>query len=256
VAEAGIGDRMYPAEWHRIYSGKTGESARRILPPLLQRFSVTSMVEIGCGNAHWSQAALDNGVGDILAIDGPWNNRSALLVEQVNFRGADLSQPLELDRRFDLAVCLEVAEHLPDSSASRLVRSICDAADVVLFGAAIPMQGGPGHINERWPSYWRGLFEQHGYAAFDLVRPSHWEDREIHYWYRQNCFVYVSKANVLATNYAVQAPSGPVLPLFDAVHPEKFEEVAGYRSIAGKRLMRAFPGWLARRLRDKITGLG
>lgn len=247
---------MYPAEWHRIYGEKTGESARRILPPLLERFHASSIVEIGCGNAHWSKAAMDSGIGDVLAVDGSWNDHSALLIDPANFREADLSQPLALGRRFDLAICLEVAEHVPESSAAALVRSICDAADVVLFGAAIPLQGGHGHINEQWPSYWRGLFGANGYEAFDLVRPVHWTDRAIHYWYRQNCFVYVNRMNDLATNRASPEASAGKPLLFDAVHPEKFEEVANYESIAGKRLARAFPRWLIRRLRERVSGVG
>jgi len=247
---------MYPAEWHRIYSDMTGESARRVLPPLLDRFGARSLIEIGCGQGHWSLAASCHGISDLLAIDGPWNDRQALLIAPQAYRAAQLEQPLELGRRFDIAVCLEVAEHVAPFGANMLVRSLIDASDVVLFGAAIPLQGGHGHINEQWPSYWRRLFAVHGYQPFDLVRPAHWNDREIHYWYRQNCFVYVNHRNAKAMEAAGEPLRGEALALMDAVHPEKFEDIAAYRAIAGKRLLRALPAWLARRLRDKLAGVG
>lgn len=247
---------MYPAEWHRIYGDRTGESARRVLPPLLDRFAARSVVEIGCGQGHWSLVASEHGIAELLAVDGPWNDRQALLIAPECYRAAQLAQPLELGRRFDMAICLEVAEHMAAGSAATLVRSLVAASDVVLFGAAIPLQGGHGHINEQWPSYWRKLFAVHGYLPFDLVRPAHWNDREVHYWYRQNCFVYVNYRNGSAMKAAGVPLDEAGLALMDAVHPEKFEEVAAYRAIAGKRLLRALPGWLVRRLRDKLGGGG
>jgi len=247
---------MYPALWHQIYGDKTGESARRILPSLIELFGAKSSVEVGCGNGHWTQAAIDAGVETYKVVDGPWNNRAELLVDQRHFIEADLSVPLELPQRFDMAICLEVAEHVRAESAAVLVRSLADAADVVLFGAAVPYQGGYGHINEQWPSYWRDLFAPLGYRPYDLVRPAHWDDRSIHYWYRQNAFVYVNERNQEAARIAAAAATSATLPLFDAVHPEKFEEIASYRSIALKRLVKRMPSWLKTRARQKLRGEG
>lgn len=244
---------MYPAEWHRLYGDKTGSSARSILPGLIARFDVSSLVEVGCGNGHWTRSAIEAGVEDWRVVDGPWNNRAHLLVDKDRFVEADLSRPLDLGRRFDMALCLEVAEHVAEASAEVLVRSLTAAADIVVFGAAIPLQGGHGHINEQWPSWWRGKFAAQGYRAFDLVRPLHWDDPAIHYWYRQNMFVYLreSRADLIGK-------AGPTrdIALFDAVHPEKFSEVASYESLVLKRLLKRLPGWFAGRLRSKLAGLG
>lgn len=246
---------MYPGQWHQVYGDKTGTSARAILPPLIERFGVRSLVEVGCGNAHWTQAGIDTGVADYAVVDGPWNDRDQLLVDRSRFLEADLRRPLQLGRRFDLALCLEVAEHVPHESADVVVRSLCALSDVILFGAAIPFQGGYGHINEQWPSWWREKFEREGYRPYDLVRPQHWNDSAIHYWYRQNAFVYVSEANVAATAAAggLAAVAPPVL--FDAVHPEKYAEIASYEGIALKRMVRALPRWTVNRLKSKLGGL-
>ncbi len=77
---------------------------------------------------------------------------------------------------------------------------------MVLFSAAIPQQGGVGHINERWPSYWAGLFDEHGYGAFDLVRPAVWTDDRVEIWYRQNLLVF-AKGHATSTR------------MLDIVHP-------------------------------------
>lgn len=247
---------MYPADWHKLYGDMTGESARRVLTPLVELFGAKSMVEVGCGNGHWTQAGIDAGISDYTVVDGPWNNRDHLLVDRANFVEARLEVPLVLPRRYDLAVCLEVAEHVRGDSAPTVVESLCNASDVVIFGAAIPLQGGYGHINEQWPSWWRPHFEALGYRPYDLVRPKHWNDRAIHYWYRQNMFVYVREANAEASRIAAAAQQAGSAALFDAVHPEKFEEVASYRSIAMKRLVKALPAWLGTRMRSKMAGHG
>jgi hypothetical protein len=51
-------------------------------------------------------------------------------------------------KRFDLAISLEVAEHLPEGSAGALVSTLIEAAPVVVFSAAIKGQSGTNHINE------------------------------------------------------------------------------------------------------------
>ena len=117
-------------------------------------------------------------------------------------------------------------------------------------------RGGHGHINERWPSYWRELFDRHGYLPYDLVRPKHWHDRSIHYWYRQNCFVYIDRDDVEASRRAADHANLSSLDLMDAVHPEKFEEVASYEAIAGKRLLKRLPEWALRRIRSRLSGIG
>lgn len=249
--------KTYPADWHRLFGEQTGHSAAAVMRHLLSIFDVTSTVEIGCGNAHWTRAGLDLGVQQYLAADGDWNDLRDLLVDQDRFVAIDLAHPLALSRRFDLAICLEVAEHVGEEHAETIVDSLVRASDVILFGAAVPFQGGSGHINEQWASWWRERFSREGFVPFDLVRPKFWADRSIHYWYRQNPFVYVKRCNAEATRRVAEAQRAlyaePVL--FDAVVPEKFEELASYRAIVPKRLARQLPAWVARRLRAKVSGM-
>ena len=119
----------------------------------------------------------------------------------------DLSRPFKINGRYDLAICLEVAEHIPDEHSRDLVDALCAAAPVVLFSAAVPGQGGTGHINERWPEYWRERFEARGYRICDVIRPRIREDRRVVWWYRQNIVIYASEAG-LAAHPALRVDSG------------------------------------------------
>jgi hypothetical protein len=61
--------------------------------------------------------------------------------------------------------------HLPGDRANSFVAELTALADVVLFSAALPYQGGTGHVNENWPEYWADKFRKRGYVLVDLFRP-------------------------------------------------------------------------------------
>src|SRR5262249_49881456 len=105
----------------------------------------------------------------------------------------DLEQPFDLGRRFDLAISLEVAEHLSAAAAAGVVASLARHADVVLFSAAIPFQGGHHHVNEQFLDYWGRLFEAHAYQAVDCLRCLIWNNPAVLWWLRQNIVVFVKQ---------------------------------------------------------------
>lgn len=106
---------------------------------------------------------------------------------------ADLEKPLALDRRFDLVLCLEVAEHLPPTAAEILIDSLTRHADHILFSAAVPSQGGTHHVNEQLLTYWVELFAKRGFLLVDLVRGRIWENTSTLWWLRQNCVLFVQR---------------------------------------------------------------
>jgi hypothetical protein len=126
-----------------------------------------------------------------MGLDGPHVDLSKAVIDQEQFRALDLSQAFTLSQSFDLALCLEVAEHLPSSSAEGFIASLVSLAPVILFSAAPPGQGGTGHINEQWPRYWQALFSQHQYEMLDCIRPRIWGESDVAWWYRQNMFMVI-----------------------------------------------------------------
>lgn len=167
-------------------------SARALVPVVLDLIRPERVLDVGCGRGAWLRAFKENGVPYLRGLDGPYVEASRLLIEPTEFRPTDLAQPWDLGERFDLAMCLEVGEHLPPSAAPRLVESLCRAAPLVLFSAAIPGQGGTYHVNEQAPGYWQSLFAEHGLRRLDVLRPRIWKDRRIAYWYRQNVVLYAT----------------------------------------------------------------
>lgn len=168
-------------------------SAKTVVPAVLNMLQPQSVVDVGCGIGTWLSVFRACGVETVLGIDGDYINRSKLLIPSSSFMSMNLAEPFVLPQRFDLAVSLEVAEHLPPQCASSFVSSLCRSAPAVLFSAAVPGQGGEHHVNEQWPEYWRRLFATHEFGMFDALRPSLWYDETVAVCYRQNLFLFFSK---------------------------------------------------------------
>jgi len=210
-------DRVDYANW----LNGSRESAAIAVPLVIDEIGPRSVVDVGCGLGAWIAVFSDHGATDVLGIDGPWVDQALLEVPAEAFQAADLSKPLEIGRRFDLAVCLEVAHLLEPSLAERLVLTLMSLSEVVVFSAAIPGQGGFGHLNEQWPRYWAELFAAYGYVATDPFRARLWEEPEVKWWFAQNmiCFVDRPALNRLPSLGKHVCASGSPLPL---VHPQCF----------------------------------
>ena len=148
------------------------------------------MLDVGAGTGNWLYAARREGIQDVLGLDGAADDRG-VWVDSTVIRTVDLRSPFDLGRRFDAAICLEVAEHLPQEAARTLISSICSHADLIFFSAAAPGQHGEAHLNCQWPAYWQALFNEFGYVGHDDLRGLMWNDSHIEPWYRQNVFSVV-----------------------------------------------------------------
>jgi len=176
-----------------VWEGSTG-AAGRVMGIVSDRLAPRSVVDIGCGIGVWLKAALAAGAERAVGVDAAYVRPERIVDPRIEFHAQDLEAPIALNERFDLALCLEVAEHLSPGRAESLVGDLCALSDCVLFSAAIPGQGGIGHVNERWQSYWAGLFAAHDRQPLDLVRPAIWGERAIQPWYRQNMLLYLAPA--------------------------------------------------------------
>ncbi|MCI9880225.1 MULTISPECIES: methyltransferase domain-containing protein [Methylobacterium] len=245
---------MYDFDWHRMHREKTERSAKLTLSIIRDIFDVDSILDIGCGDGIWLKTSRTLGFSVCKGIDGPWTKMEDLQIPKEDIKIGNLENRFEMGRRFDLAISLEVAEHIKNESSDIMVDNLTQHSDLLLFGAAIPYQGGFRHINEMWQSWWADKFAERGYRYFDVVRPQIWHRNDVHYWYKQNALLYVNtkRSDHIETveNY-IRENSLNTYPL-NLVHPEKYEDIASYSQIAFKPLLRKLPSRLTTKMKDVL----
>jgi SAM-dependent methyltransferase len=195
------------------------QSPAKLLPTVLDLVNPQSVVDVGCGTGTFLAVLQKMGLQDVAGFEGPWLDKQMLEVDQKLVDIVDLEKPLSINRKFDMAICLEVAEHLQESSAPTIVQTLVGLSDIILFSAALPGQGGQNHINEQWPSYWQEKFKAHGYVFYDCFRSQLWNDKDIQPWYKQNMFLVVKQGVTIPQLQATDV-------LEEKVHPEVFAYIS------------------------------
>ena len=190
-------------------------AAEEIVPVLMEWFNQKSVVDVGCGLGTWLFVFKSHGVQEILGIDGTHLDTEIIVIDHKELLLTDLEQPFGDLRKFDLALSLEVAEHLSDASSDLFVESLTKLSDIIIFSAAIPNQGGQNHINEQWIGYWQSKFAKHHFIFTDEIRPLFWNNEKIEWWYKQNM--------VIAIKEGTPFPFSTIRPPLDLVHPDLFE---------------------------------
>jgi SAM-dependent methyltransferase len=181
----------YDAGYYDELNRDACKMASRVVPMVVELLQPSSVLDVGCGQGAWLAEFLRRGVKEIHGLDGKWVDTQHLLIPGECFSSHDITMPWPLSRGFDLAVCLEVAEHLPETASGDLVHQLTQAAPSVLFSAAIPYQEGTHHVNCQWPAYWAEKFRQNGFMALDPFRLRLWADPDVVACYAQNMLLYV-----------------------------------------------------------------
>jgi len=187
-------------------------AAQAFIPILFEFIQPSSVIDIGCGLGTWLKVFIDRGVSDILGIDSFNVDATLLEIPLENFIEHDLREPLFLEKKYDLSLCLEVGEHLPKEKANNLIDLLTTYSDTILFSAALPFQSGQNHVNEQPFSYWVEKFNNKGFIVDDLFRERIWDDDRIDWWYRQNLFL-ISKQKTASQK-----------KINDYYHPEKIKQ--------------------------------
>jgi SAM-dependent methyltransferase len=211
----------YDSTFFLGFRGTSHDSAQQVVPIVMDLLQPRSVVDVGCGLGGWLAEFQRQGVERILGVDGDYVDREHLLIDRSLFRPHDVTLPLPDVGRFDLAMSLEVGEHLPASAADTFVGTLTSLAPVVFFSAAIPFQGGTHHVNEQWPEYWAELFAKRGYRPVDYIRSRVWDNEKVAYYYAQNMLLFASP-DALAANPRLAAELVTEKRSLARVHPKQW----------------------------------
>ncbi len=216
---------MSEIKYEHIAEIHNTKDAEAFIPILSSYIQPKSVLDIGCGTGTWLKVFQDKGIKDVVGVDGSNVEKKLLAIPLDHFIEHNLIKPLDLKRKFDLVVCLEVAEHLPIEYSDNIIDTLTVHSDNILFSAALPMQGGQNHLNEQPFEYWVEKFNSRGYIVRDIFRDLIWNNIDIGWWYRQNIFL-VSKTNELEQK-----------KINNYYHPESYAGIARYNELFKKKLL-------------------
>ncbi|HET9058241.1 MAG TPA: class I SAM-dependent methyltransferase [Chitinophagaceae bacterium] len=194
------------------------KAASVIVPFIMNIVKPQSVIDVGCGTGTFLSVFNEHGVKKLMGLEGEWLDKKKLYIPVEFVQIVDIEKPFFFNQKFDLALSLEVAEHLDPNSAPIFVDTLTRLSDVILFSAAIPGQGGQNHVNEQWIEFWQDLFTKKEYSFYDVLRLKFWNDQDVDYWYKQNIFLIIKNG---ANNFGLSKTDFPI----NLVHPELFEIV-------------------------------
>lgn len=247
---------LYGARFYDGQQDRSDTSARVVAPFLVAELEPATVLDVGCGAGRWCAEFERLGV-EAYGIDGPWVDAARFALTPDRFTAFDFGaaempfRPALPRRRFDLVTTFEFLEHVNPDRAEALVDFLTSLSDCVVAGAATPGQGGTGHVNEQWPSYWGELFARRGFQAYDFIRPAIWAAEGVQPWYLQNPVGYFrdgvpERVRARAENLALQRLREPA----SLIHP-------GLYALANDPLhksVRQHMGGLAQAIRRKVFG--
>lgn len=218
-------NNMYDEEFYDLIVKYNYPSAQIVAPIIVNLIQPKSIIDFGCGIGCWLKAFDESCKLDkMMGLEGKWLAKEKLMVSEKNIKYVDFMESWEVttEERYDLAICLEVAEHLNEEKGELLLDNMTKASDIILFSAAIPQQGGVGHVNERWQSYWVKMFQSRKYICVDILRPIIWKNQKILAHYRQNMFLFINEATIGELSKLQSYIDYPML--IDVVHPEIYSQ--------------------------------
>lgn len=188
-----IYDKEFFEEGEKLKKDSAGKAAQIIN----NHINFNSLFDIGCGMGIYLEEFHRLGK-DVLGCDFSVEGLRISPKEFTIFQ-ADATKPLCLNRKHDLVVCFEVAEHIQEKYSKQLVINCANNSDKVLFTAAPPGQGGVGHINEQPYVFWIKLFATAGFkyqTSLSGTIKTELKNENVVSWIANNVMYFTREADI------------------------------------------------------------
>jgi SAM-dependent methyltransferase len=183
-----VASGIFPAEFH-------SHNLKLDWPPfahIQNRFRPSAVLDVGCGLGAYLKLFSSLGV-KVFGVDGaPWSCHH--FISENDYIQLDLARnSFTLERSFDVAIFVEVAEHLSKECSFAIIDQIStQTTHAIVFSAAQPGQPGFGHINLQEPEFWLSRFRANGWEVDPAGTISLRTLSTLH-WFRRNLFLLVRK---------------------------------------------------------------
>ena len=146
---------------------KTDVGLKKELVNFCHTKDIDSVVDFGCGDASYIRHIFNT--KDLEYCDAYDGNPNVAKISDGFGKQQDLSVSFDLEKKFDLVLSLEVAEHIPKKYEIIYVSNLLNHCKKhLIISWAIMGQGGTGHFNEQNYVYVVNLFSSHGFTFDEL----------------------------------------------------------------------------------------
>jgi SAM-dependent methyltransferase len=186
---------VYTRSYYRdVVEDSAKESAVKISNSIVNELAPKRVIDVGCGTGALLGALRDKGC-DVFGLEYSKAGLDYCVTRGLPVKSFDIkTDTFTPEEPFNLAVSMEVAEHLPESSADQYISLLVNLAEVIVFTAATPGQGGLDHINEQPHSYWISKFAEKGFnyhrEQSKLWRQDWKDSSTVSSWYYQNLMIF------------------------------------------------------------------
>lgn len=235
---------IYDSKFYNTYKDASLNSANELVPIFIKLFNPQSVLDVGCGIGTWLKQFDEAGIHDYNGVEGPYVKKEFFIANKEKLIFRDLRNEINLNRKYDLVISLEVAEHIEPECADVFLNNLVKHSDTIIMSAAIPYQGGTFHVNEQWPEYWIDKMKKKGYEVYDILRPIIWYNSKIDYYYRQNVLLFSN--NKEFQNYKT------LDQIYSIVHPIKWLESQDHKRQSLKFLLKSLPYSIYNAIKNRI----
>lgn len=135
---------LFDKETGILFDGKYSLD-KKLIETICETFNPVKIADMGCGVGDYCKVCLSYGY----KIDGYEGSQIACQKAVCgNIECVDLSKPAEPKDDYDLVLCLEVGEHIPQKHQEVFIDNLDRfSKDILILSWALPGQVGTGHVN-------------------------------------------------------------------------------------------------------------
>ncbi|MDE1817913.1 MAG: glycosyltransferase [Thaumarchaeota archaeon] len=161
-------DEGYYENYYDKYSGTRPYTRENFLPffkeianRIVKEFSPKTVLDAGCAMGYLVESLRDLGI-EAYGFD---ISDYAINQARTNIRKYVKKQSIldPIDKQYDLIVCIEVLEHLPEQMMERAIENLCQNTSAILFSSTPDDKTEPTHQNVQDPGYWASHFAKFGF---------------------------------------------------------------------------------------------